>query len=175
MSIKTEITQEDYTAFVKHVASTVSANSNDRLVRLFIGIGIGIGIGFALSLLHLSSHPSTLAALLCGALAGAFILMVFISDISRRQMQRMRPADDGLIIGSQEVFLEDEGIRQRSDHHQSVFQWSVIRAVAVTEQHVFVMFDRISGIILPRRAFSSDADREQFVSEIERRSGRMRT
>ena len=175
MSIKTDITQEDYTAFVKHAARSVSAVSGDKVVRMFIAIAIGLGIGFALSLLHLSSHPTTLPAMLCGALAGTFLFMVIIGDISRRQMQRMRPADDGFVVCSQEVFLEDEGIRQRSRHHQSVFQWSLIRAVTVTEQHVFVMVDRIAGIILPRRAFSSDAEREQFVSEIERRSGKMRT
>lgn len=174
MSIKTEITQEDYTAFVKYVARSVSAASGDKVVRLFIAIAIGLGIGFALSMLHLSDHPTTLPAMFCGALAGAFLLMVIISDISLRQMRRMRPADDGFVVGSQEVFLEDEGIRQRSGHHESVFQWSLIRAVPVTEQHVFVMVDRIAGVILPRRAFSSDAEREQFVSEIERRSGKVR-
>jgi|GEM_PF-6732463 len=175
MSIKTDITQGDYAAFVKHVARTVSAASGDKVVRKFIAIAICLGIGFALSLLNLSSHLTTLRAMFCGALAGAFLLMVFIANISRRQMQQMRPADDGFVVGSQEVFLENEGIRQRSGHHQSVFQWSLIRAVAVTEQHVFVMVDRIAGIILPRRAFASDAEREQFVSEIERRSGKVRT
>ncbi len=175
MNIKTDITQEDYTAFVKHVARTVSAAPGDRVVRMLIGIAVGLGIGFALSLLHLSSQPTFLAAMLCGALAGGFLLIVVIGDISRRQMQRMRPAEDGYIVGAQEVFIEEEGIRQRSSRHQSVFQWPLIRAVAVTDQHVFVMVDRIAGIILPRRAFSSDVQREQYVSEIERRSGKVRT
>jgi len=175
MSIKTDITQEDYTAFVKYVARSVSATSGEKMVRIFIAIAVGFGIGFALSLLNLSSHPTTLPAMLCGAFAGAFLLMVLIGQISRRQMQRMRPADDGVVLGSQELFLEDAGIRQQSGHHQSVFRWTLIRAVAVTDRHVFVMVDRIAGIILPRRAFSSDGEREQFVSEIERRSGKTRT
>jgi hypothetical protein len=37
------------------------------------------------------------------------------------------------------------------------------------------MVDRIAGIIVPKRAFSSEAEREQFVREIERRSGKIRT
>ena len=175
MSIKTEITQEDYSAFVSHVARSVSAASGDKIVRMFTAIGIGLAIGFALSLFHLSSHPTSLPAMLCGALAGAFSLMVFVSSISRRQMQRMRPTEDGFVVGSQEVFLEGDGIHQHSSHHESVFQWSLVQAVTVTEKHVFVMVDRIAGIILPRGAFSSDAEREQFVSEIERRCGKLRT
>jgi len=175
MSIKTEITQDDYTAFIKHVARSVSTTSGDRIVGLFVCIAIGLGIGFVLSLSHLSSHTATFPALVCGVFAGAFLLMAMVSKISLRQMRRMRPAEDGYILGSQETFLEDEGIRQKSGHHQSVFQWSLVRTITVTEQHVFVMVDRVAGIILPRRAFSSDVEREQFVSEIERRSGKTRT
>jgi hypothetical protein len=42
-------------------------------------------------------------------------------------------------------------------------------------KHVFIMIDRIAGIILPKRAFSSEAEREQFVSELERRAGKARS
>ena len=89
-------------------------------------------------------------------------------------MERMKPAENGYILGSQETFLEDEGIRQMSSHHESVFRWSSVRNIAVTKKHIFVMVDRIAGVILPHRAFSSDAEYEQFVSEIEKRSGRTR-
>jgi hypothetical protein len=86
----------------------------------------------------------------------------------------MRPAEDGYVLGSQETSLEEGGIRQKSSRHQSFFQWSLVRRIAITDQHVFVMVDRIAGIILPERAFSSETEREQFLSELERRSGKMR-
>jgi hypothetical protein len=57
---------------------------------------------------------------------------------------------------------------------ESFFQWSLVRGIAITDQHVFVMVDRIAGIILPKRAFSSETERDQFLSELERRSGKMR-
>lgn len=175
MNIKTNITQDDYTAFVKHVARSVSTPSSDKVVRMIIALAFGLGAGVVMSLLNLSIHSSHWAAMLCGAFAGAFLLMVIIGELTRRQMNRLKPDDDGFVIGSQNVSLEDEGIRQRSGRHQALFQWTLIRAVAITDQHVFVMVDRIAGIILPKRAFASDADREAFVSEIERRSGKVRT
>lgn len=175
MNISTNITQEDYTAFVKHVARSVSVASGDRTVRMFIAIAVGLGIGFALSLLHVASHPEALAGMLCGAFGSSFLLMTLISSTSRRQMQRMRPAEHGYILGSQETSLEDEGIRQKSAYHQAIFQWSLVRAIAMTDQHVFVMVDPVAGIILPKRAFPSEAEREQFVCELESRSGKTRT
>jgi hypothetical protein len=174
MSIKTEVTQKDYQAFVKHVARMVSASSGSKIVRLFISIAFGLALALALSLLKVAARPTFFWALICGALFGGLVLMSFVAYVSRQQMQRMRPVDDWLIVGAHEVFLEEEGIRQRSRRHQSVYQWSLVRAVALTEQHMFVMVDRIAGIILPRRAFASEAEREQFLSEIERRSGQAR-
>ena len=36
--------------------------------------------------------------------------------------------------------------------------------------YIFVMVDRNAGIIVPRRSFATDAEREQFVSEVQGRS-----
>ena len=173
MTIKTEVTQEDYTAYIRYVARSVSVPGGDRMVWLLITVAIGIGMGYALSLVHISLHFTTLAAMVASGLAGAFMVSVVIATISRRQMGHMRPSDDGFIIGPQQVTLGDDGIRQDSRQHQSLFHWSLVRSVGTTEHHVFIMIDRIGGLIIPKRAFSSDADREQFVSEIQRRSDKI--
>lgn len=175
MSIKTNINQEDFNAFGKYVARSVSTSSGSRVLHIFIGLTVGLAIGVSLSVTHLSSDSTTLAKMLCGGLAGAFLTLLVVSVIVRSQMQRMRPAEDGIIIGSHEISLTDEGIRQRSGRHQSDFRWSLVRATSVTDQHIFIMIDRIVGIIVPKRAFSSDAERDQFVSEIQKRSGKIAT
>jgi len=175
MNIKTNITLEDYTAFVKHVARSVSVTDGDRLVRMFIAVAFGLGIGFVVSLFNISWKPTILAAMVCGALGGGFLLMVAVSSATRKQLRRMRPAEDGYVLGSQETSIEEPGIRQQSSRHQSFFQWSLVRGIKITDQHIFVMVDRTAGIILPKPAFSSDTELQQFVSELERHSGKRRT
>ncbi len=175
MSIKTDLTREDYVAFVKHVGRTVSAVGGDRLVRMLIAVAIGLGIGLTLSLLHISLHQTSVAAMICGAFAGGFLMVALINSTIRRQMRRMQPAEDGYILGSQETSLGDEGLRQASGRHHSLFDWSLVRSLTLTEQHIFIMVDRAAGIIVPRRAFSSGAECEQFVAELERRSGKVKT
>ncbi|MBL9169523.1 MAG: YcxB family protein [Verrucomicrobiales bacterium] len=175
MRIKTTITQDDYAAFVKHVARFVSPPAGNKTIQRLIGVGVGLAIAFVASVVDLSAHAKTLALFFSGVIAGIVLLLAVISGISRRQMLRMRPAEDGFILGSQETILEDEALRQKSEHHQALFQWSLLRQIHVAEQHVFIMFDRVAGIILPRRDFSSDEERERFVNEIEQRSGKRRT
>ena len=72
MSIKIDITQNDYAAFVKYVARKVSTTRGEAIVLIFIWITIGLGFGFALSLLNLSAHPTAFPTLVCGAFAGLF-------------------------------------------------------------------------------------------------------
>lgn len=174
VSIKTDISQQDYTAYLTHVARTLSFSKISTLMSC-LGLAIGLGFGFSWAMLKGSSPSSVPLAILTGGLAGGLLMLVLVTSIQRWQAQKMKPMDDGILLGSREVFLEDEGIRQRSAHHQSVFQWSLVRSIAITEQHVFVMLDSIAGLILPRRSFSSDAERESFVSELERRSGKVRS
>jgi len=173
MTIKTKITQEDYRAFISYVVRSVSAPSNDRIVWVTIIAAIGLGLGLAIALLHLSLNPTALPALVAAALIGAFMVTTVFAAVSRRQIRRLRPSDDGLFLGAQQVTLGDDGIHQESSHHQALYRWPLVQSVGITEQHVFVMVDRIGGIILPKRAFSTDGEREQFVSEIRSRSGKV--
>jgi len=176
MSIKTHITQEDYTAFLRFVSrSTSTLSDGEKFVRILIFCTVGVGIGIVLSLMSLSSHPTILLAMLSGAFVGAFLVQASMSHIIRRQVRRMRPAEDGSILGTRETFLSDDGIQVKSERYHTVFQWSLVRTIGITEQHIFVMIDRAMGIIYPKRAFSSEAEWEQFVAEIERQTGKVRT
>ena len=173
MSIETEVTQEDYEAFIRHVATSCSTPSPGNIIATCIGLGVGLFIGLCIALTGLGRNVSTLAATVFGVLSGALLMVVIIGGISRTQLRRMKPSDDGYVIGSQKLTLCEEGIRQTSRHHQMLMNWSCVRAVNTTDKHVFVMVDRIGGFILPKRSFSSDEQREQFVDEIKKRAGNL--
>jgi hypothetical protein len=167
MTIHTEITPDDWTAFVHFVAQSVSKSSGGRFGRWFIALGVGAVLGVTVSITGLGLH---LPSLLIGAVGGTLWLVV----ISRLQMRRMIPAPDGYILGQRQVTLSDNGLRETSQRHESVFRWHGIRGAQLTDQHVFVMVDNNAAIIVPRRAFSSDRECEQFLGEIQTRAGSVR-
>ena len=173
MSIETEVTQEDYEAFARYGAASCSVPNPKKFISNLMGWGIGLLVGFFVAFTWLGENRTTLAATFCGALLGALLMLLLLGSISRRQMRRMKPYDDGFVIGNQKLTLCEEGIRQTSRHHQVLVNWSCLRSVITTDKHVFVMVDRIAGFILRSRSFTSDEQREQFVTEIIRQSGKL--
>jgi len=164
MSIQTDITQKDFRAFVRHV--TMGTDGGRSMYRLLIGSALVMGVFLGVSLAF-DSVRLNVASLMAGLFGGVFWLMIF----SRLQTRKMGPVTDGYILGPRTVSLTDDCVRERSQKHESIFRWLSIQSVVSAGDYIFVMVDRNAGIIVPCRAFASDAERDQFLTEIRRRSG----
>jgi hypothetical protein len=165
MTIQTDIAQADWLALVRFIVRSTASNTTARLGRWLVSIVIGLALALTFSLAGITLHfPSLIAGF------AASTLLILIT--SRIRMRSMRPASDGYILGPRQVTVSDEGLRESSQKHELLFRWPAVRGAQVTGQHIFVMLDNNAALIVPRRAFSSDAEREQFVSEIQRRSGK---
>ena len=105
--------------------------------------------------------------------AGFMAVILWIMIISRIQIFRVGPAEDGFILGRRSVEVDEAGIRVISELHESFYHWSAVRNVGVTDQHLFVMVDSSAGIIVPLRVFASGREREQFIGEIRAKSVKM--
>jgi hypothetical protein len=161
MTIQTDITQKDWIAFTKCVGRNATKNSAPYVALLPVGIGIAAAL--ATTRLGIEHHAPSFAA-------GVVFGVVLLISLSKAMAKQMRPAEDGYILGPQQVEVTDAGFRVMSQRHEAVFQWDGVRGMEVTAKHIFVMVDRNAGIIVPRRSFASDAEREQFVSEVQGRA-----
>jgi hypothetical protein len=161
MTIQTEIAQEDWKAFCRFVARRAWKSRFPLSLLVIAVIAIALGLAFAGFGFELD------AASYFAGLAAGVILLVSLSQLLARQM---RPAEDGYVLGSQQIDVNDAGLRVISRRHEALFHQDAIRGLEVADKHIFVMADRNAGIIVPRRSFASEAEREQFVSEVRRRS-----
>lgn len=163
MTVHTDITAGDWSAFVRFVARNVSTGSGGGLGRLLIAVGVGTVVGVMFSMTGAELH---FVSLLVGAVGSAMWLIV----VARLQARRMIPAADGYILGPRQVTLSDDGVRETSQLHESLFRWNGVRGARFTDQHVFLMMDKNAAILVPRRAFATDHEREGFVAEIQQRA-----
>ncbi len=180
MTIQTDITRQDFAAFKKYVAfpgRTAGMTFTERRKHYadksfywrFAAALMIVGVCFGLALLPLPRN------LVLGIMIGLVAAMITVLVLSIWQIRRLSPADDSFILGPRQVEICDEGLRQSSRHHESLFRWSMVGAPVVTSRHVFIMLDRAAGVIVPRRAFKSEAEGEQFVSELNKRAANKAT
>jgi hypothetical protein len=164
MTINTDITQKDWKAFVRYIVRRAQKRCMllSFLMIMIVGIVVASIVMFSAAGIEFPP-PSFFTGLVVGIIA-----QIAASWLVARQM---RPAADGYILGPQEIEVTDAGFRVMSQRHESVFHWDGIRDAEVTAKHIFVMVDRNAGIIVPRRSFASDSEREEFVSEVQ---GRLR-
>jgi YcxB-like protein len=163
MSIKTDIMPKDFKAFTRFI--TVGFDGGHSIYKLLFGSALVMGIilGIALAFADVRLH---IASLMAGLFGGVFWLVIF----SRLQARNMGPATDGLFFGPRTVSITDDGLREKAEKYDSLFNWSSVRSAESVGEYIFVLVDRNAGIIVPHRAFASDAERDQFLAEIRKRT-----
>ena len=163
MSIQTDITPKDFKAFIRF--STVGFDGGHSIYKLLFGSALVMGIllGIALAFADVRLH---IASLMAGLFGGVLWLVIF----SKLQARNMGPAPDGLFFGPRTVSITDDGLREKAKKYDSLFNWSSVRSAESAGEYIFVMVDRNAGIIVPHRAFASDAERDQFLAEIRKRT-----
>lgn len=163
MTVQTDITSKDLKVLGQHVATGIDGGRLMYTLLIGSGMAVGVILGVTLAVTGVQLH---VASLMAGLLGGAFWLTLF----SRLYMRKMAPAADSYVLGPRAVSITDDGIIEKSKKHESLFRWSSIRSVDSVGEHIFVMLERNAGIIVPCRAFSSDAERDQFLAEVRRQT-----
>ena len=170
MKIQTEIRRDDYNAFLKFIRTK---RVRPRMGYLWpLGICLGILGGILLEKLFPPGDDDTFFLILIGFILGVAFLYLFAILVARSQRKRLSPTDDCYFFGHQEVEIQTDGIHVKSLHHQSHYQWSLVDSPYTTNEHLFIMIDRIAGIIIPRRSFPSEAECNAFLEAIQTRKQR---
>jgi hypothetical protein len=165
LTVQTDLKIADFRAFVRLIArQTVRRNRARRWVVATLAAAV---LAMLIRLAFLASNtyldvPSFAA--------GAVMMLLWYLIISRFRFFRLGPGENGITLGPRTIALEDNGIRQSSERHDSLYRWSAIKSVEVTDQHVFLMLDANAAMIVPFSAFVTFAERDKFVDEVKKRT-----
>ncbi len=165
MDLQIEVTREDWDAFVRFVAKAAQrANKGRRyLIAIVSAAAIAVATGMILDLAGEGIDLKSFAG-------GAVLVVLWFITISRFRVFRLGPGEAGTILGARRFSISDQGIRLVSAKQDALFYWSAVRSVEVAARHIFVMVDANAAIIVPRRAFSSREEENQFLSELQSKS-----
>jgi hypothetical protein len=162
--VRTRLEPLDYL----HSMSAVRWSVIERVVAWLAAVGMsGIGAVAALILREpfverLPVYPYWdwgLATALAGALVAFLVYKVFIMGPYIDSMFEGQPIG----MGESTIVADANGVTATSAGIETRIPWERVLDVVVTNQHLFLMFGRVVGVIVPRRAFANDDDAQRFA------------
>jgi len=114
--------------------------------------------------------PFVVPMLLC-ALAGVWSSPPMMRRRTRRSCEKVY---QGKLPWPQTVALSDEGILVTTPHAQGHTQWEGIDKIDATTTHAFFYLSQLEAVLVPARAFGSEAQFHAFVALARERWNRAR-
>jgi len=162
--IRTRLEPLDYA----HLMRAVRWSMIERVVSWLALVGMA-GIGsVALSLAldpligRLPVYPYldwSLVISLAGALVGAIVYSVFIIGPYVDSMFYGQPIG----MGDTTIVVDGKGVNTTSAGVEIRVPWDKVKDVIAAKEHMFLMFGRLTGVIVPRRVFTDDGEAQRFA------------
>lgn len=107
-------------------------------------------------------HHSFLAGLLAMYLGKLGFEYFFIRYISR-----MYASPNGMTLEERTLRTDDGSIEVEGSHYKTVYSWTAVQGVSEGKSTLVLWTDNGSGIVVPKSAFSSSAELNEFRRNIE--------
>ncbi len=75
----------------------------------------------------------------------------------------LKEGDSSGFFGKWSLSLEDDGIHVANPESQSILFWPSFKKIIMTPDYLFLYTSGITALVIPRRAFESEKDLEDFV------------
>ncbi|HEU4851205.1 MAG TPA: YcxB family protein [Telluria sp.] len=158
-SVTVDLSKTDILAFHLYMFPRLPGNWV-FLAVLFVGL-----FGF----LVLADRPTESRAYPIAALAsGIGALLGWIGGLLMNFLSLSRRIDRTPgILGLHRFTLETDGLHERTDAEETIYEWTSVSAVRKTPSFIIVSVNRKHHILMPRRAFDSDRAFDDFYRRIE--------
>ena len=149
----------------------------ERFVAWLPMVGIsGIGAIVALVLLDVfaprlpvySYWDWGLATAIAGALVAFVLYKVFVMGPYVESMFQGQPIG----MGESTIVADTKGVTATSAGVETRIPWDKVQNVIVTNEHLFLMFARLVGVTIPRRAFANDSEAQHFAEFVRSKAQR---
>ncbi len=133
-----------------------------RRIQVLLIILAGAGLG------HAIGNLVPVYAMFLGGLAGVLSQQLGI----RATVKRMAPDEGGLFLTEHHLEFSDRGFRSTQSGMSTFTDWSAVRALAASDEHVSLWLDRQHCQTIPLRFLPEGITPDEFKSRIEHWTGR---
>ena len=154
LQFETECRVEDWTAcirFVQSQARAAIARASALGYVLYLGVAavVFLGIGYLVGVLGFE-----IGSVIFGLAAGLLFVLITLARHALRArdfQSAMAPRPGGSFLGTHRFVLGESGLRVWSPAGESTLRWEAVLGVHETSEHLFVMLDTSTAIVIPKR------------------------
>jgi len=150
----------DYQALMR----TLRWRAIERMVSLLSAIGLGVvaaAIGYLASLAFGKIGPEWGWAI---ATSVALILYLAYRFTMVPSYYRSFFAGQPMALGETKIVADSRGVGANVAEIVTALPWPRVIRIVETKQHVFLMYARLAGVIVPKRAFASADQVKRFIA-----------
>jgi hypothetical protein len=154
MTVETEITMKDFEAFRDFILRR--GQGRTFVIYLVGGLFVGFFGMFAVRASHVPFHgPSFI---------GAVVLFCAFYVVYRRfALRRFRPSEGGPLIGKKTYTVTPDNFVEQSQFSKSEMSLRIVKSIIETNEHIFLMIDKHSAYIVPKRDFTDSVAQQTFL------------
>ena len=166
------IDRADVKALNQFVIRRLNKRQASNLRRWLISLPIAVVVGvFVFAFQNLQDIPivgavvNQMPAFVGGALAFAVLLLAYFR-LSPTQ-RKFADATMQRAIGRYHVVIRPESITIEDARGRYIANWSCFSEIVTTQAHIFLFIDPYYGYIIPRNAFASGEEADQFLDQMQ--------
>lgn len=161
MKIKTNLQLSDFKAFSRF-SVRVPENTKTKAKSFYIWITrlliITLVSGYFWYFKPQIDLPSVMIVMVFS------VLLLYVGTAFKR-IDLLPSINEGTILGEKTFVFEKEGFKEIGEGYEQFVSWSVVRRLGVTNDHLFIFVDKISGHMIPLKA--AGIPEEKLISIIE--------
>ena len=165
MKLDYELTKQDYIAYnLFHMTYSKTARRLLRMQRYLIPV-IFLLLPFFIA--RVSDIP-----LWYWMITFLITSIVWIFLFPKRMQKNIAGRVSKGLLGKRSLSLTEEGILEISESRESKSKWDAVENLVETQEYIFIYISSIMAYVIPSRAFTSEAERNEFIGIVKARQGK---
>ncbi len=171
MKVTFDSTRDDFNAQLAYVQKRVCrlagiktyAFFSNMITFFFFGLG---GVLLFDVYRHYQGRLTRLLHLGLGAVIVGIILYILFPRLLNRRFNTFLLSETGITLGTHEIDLTGDGIIERTPVSETLTKWNGIQDIEHDTDYIGIFTDNASCFWIPKRAFSSEQEMKDFITEI---------
>ena len=97
-----------------------------------------------------------------------FIFLLLSNVINQKLVKCFHPNPDGIMLGSKQFEITEDGIKETHLYGNSFYKWTVVNSIEELDGTVYVFVDKVLALIFTPESFETSESKEELITAVKK-------